>query len=66
MDKWLDAYLARQRIELHSFFKSAHYWCFQRIVNLQDDVAAYQKSKVMPLYIAKYVRFLQQLEAQRK
>lgn len=66
MEHWIDTYLEKHRLDVFSFFRSAYYWCFQEALTSRTDSNNYKAHKIIPIYVGNYVRFLQQLEEQRK
>ena len=65
MKKWLDNHLEKNKLDVAGFFRTAHYWNFQVSITSAHDVHNYRESGVIPIYVGRYVRFLQQLEGQR-
>lgn len=43
----------------HSFFRSAYYWKFQKVLTSDTDALQYRLHAVMPKYVEEYVVHLQ-------
>jgi hypothetical protein len=54
----LEAYLARERLDLRSFFRSAYIWKFGKDANVERDVLQYKIAGITPRYVAEYVQHI--------
>ena len=66
MHDWIEKRVKDSRLEYLVFFRRAYFWNFEKIYEPRDDVLNYKASGVIPLYLAKYVRYLQTLEGKRR
>lgn len=44
----------------HSFFRSAYYWRFEKVLTTDTDALQYRLHAVVPKYVEEYVHHLQQ------
>jgi len=46
------------------FFGESYIWCFQKQVNVYGDVLAWRTQKQVPLYVTRYVEYLNGLDSE--
>lgn len=50
------------RMDVHTFFRVSHVWCFGTDPDLNDDVAQFRLHSVIPRYVVRYLDNLYQGE----
>jgi len=63
MHLYLADRMDRMKVDVHTFFRIAHLWAFQRVpLSLHQDVLEYKVSGIIPMYVERYVIHIQEGE----
>ena len=63
---YLKDLIRRSGNDEHSFFRSAYYWRFEKVLESDTDALQYRLYAVVPKYVEEYVRHIQHSNPQNR
>ncbi len=61
---YLEATMARLRVDEAYFFRISYNWKFQKVMDVSQDVSSYKAFRIVPVYVREYIKHLQTLDTQ--